>query len=377
MAKNNRPDVYKGRRKKLNVLGIVLSVLAVLIVALFVVFGAFQKYIVYENSGISIDMPILATQAPEGATDASGFEQVNAELEIGEPDYSDIESRVDEDMGSVKAIYVPTESVTAEGVTAYVNMLGSAGANGLVLDVKPVSGQLAWASTSQIANDYGTVGTTDLASLVSTLKKQDIYLVAQLSCCTDALMATRCPTAALTTQSGVPYSDSDGTWLDPYNSMTADYLVQLCTELADMGFDELLLKNLAMPQTDAALNYTVVLSSVPSPVSAVCGLAMDLTTQLANKDVLISAILDTQSLRSGLSAQSGQDISVFAKLFDRFYCAGDTVWRATVDRDSVDYWIYDGDLSLRFVPIFPFTGSQTEFSCWVYRVPEELMVSEQ
>ena len=33
MAKNNRPDVYKGRRKKLNVLGIVLSALAVLIVA--------------------------------------------------------------------------------------------------------------------------------------------------------------------------------------------------------------------------------------------------------------------------------------------------------------------------------------------------------
>ena len=74
------------------------------------------------------------------------------------------------------------------------------------------------------------------------IRDRDIYLVAQLSCCTDALMATRCPTAALTTQSGVPYSDSDGTWLDPYNSMTADYLVQLCTELADMGFDELLLK---------------------------------------------------------------------------------------------------------------------------------------
>ena len=44
---NNKPDVYKGRRKKLNVLGIVLSAVAVLIVALFVLFGAFQKYIVY------------------------------------------------------------------------------------------------------------------------------------------------------------------------------------------------------------------------------------------------------------------------------------------------------------------------------------------
>ena len=66
MAKNNnKPEVYKGRRKKLNVLGIVLSALAVLIVAVLVLFGAFQKYIVYQNSGISIDMPILRTPAPE------------------------------------------------------------------------------------------------------------------------------------------------------------------------------------------------------------------------------------------------------------------------------------------------------------------------
>ena len=55
---NNKPDVYKGRRKKLNVLGIVLSAVAVLIVALFVLFGAFQKYIVYSNNGISLELPI-------------------------------------------------------------------------------------------------------------------------------------------------------------------------------------------------------------------------------------------------------------------------------------------------------------------------------
>lgn len=67
MAKNNnKPEVYKGRRKKLNVLGIVLSALAVLIVAVLVLFGAFQKYIVYQNSGISIDMPILRTPGARG-----------------------------------------------------------------------------------------------------------------------------------------------------------------------------------------------------------------------------------------------------------------------------------------------------------------------
>lgn len=374
MAKNNnKPEVYKGRRKKLNVLGIVLSALAVLIVAVLVLFGAFQKYIVYQNSGISIDMPILRTPAPEDEqTDESGFAQVNAELEIRDADYSDIEEHVDEDMGSIRAVYVPPESVAAEGIGPYVSKLSSVGGNALVLDLKPVSGQLVWASSSKIAYDYGTAGTTDLASLVNSLKQQEIYLIAQLSCCTDELMVTRCPSAALTLPGGIPYKDEDGSWLDPYNSMTADYLTELCTELADMGFDELLLKNLAMPQTDATLAYTVQLSSVPNPVSAVCSLAIDLISQLESRDVLVSAILDTTSLRSGLSAQSGQDLSVFAKLFDRLCCSADTVWRATVDRDSVDYWMYEGDLSLRFVPIFPFADSGN-FSCWIYKVPEGML----
>lgn len=149
------------------------------------------------------------------------------------------------------------------------------------------------------------------------------------------------------------------------------YLTELCRELAGYGFDELLFKNLAMPQTDAALNYTVKLSSLPTPTSAVCGLAMDLTT--ANTDVLCSVILDTTSLRNGLSAQSGQNLSVFAKLFDRMYASAGTIWQATVDRSSVDYWMYDGDLALRFIPILGFQDTTGTFANWVYRVPEGML----
>ena len=49
----------------------------------------------------------------------------------------------------------------------------------------------------------------------------------------------------------------------------SEYLTGLCLELESYGFDELLLKNLAMPQTATPLNYTVTLSSMPSPTSAV------------------------------------------------------------------------------------------------------------
>ena len=165
MAKNNRPETYRGRRRKLNVLGIVLSAVAVLIVVLFVLFGSFQKYIVYGNNGISIELPILATP---GAAEDEGervFEQVNAELEITEPDYSDIESQVNEEMEALRAVFVPAESVSTEGVAPYVSKLKSIGGNALVLELKPASGQLVWASSVQLAADYGTAGSVDIGVL--------------------------------------------------------------------------------------------------------------------------------------------------------------------------------------------------------------------
>ena len=176
---------------------------------------------------------------------------------------------------------------------------------------------------------------------------------------------------ALTIPGNVPYSDSEGRWVDPYNSVVSEYLTGLCLELESYGFDELLLKNLAMPQTDTPLNYTVTLSSMPSPTSAVAGLAMDITAALAGSDILVSAILDTTSLRNGLSAQSGQDIEIFSKLFDRLCSSAGTVWQATVDRSSVDYWMYDGDLALRYVPILPFNTE--DFTSWIYRIPEGML----
>lgn len=371
MAKNNKPETYRGRRKKLNVLGIALSVAAVLIVVLFVLFGSFQKYIVYGNNGISIELPILATPGAQEEEGERVFEQVNAELEITEPDYSDIESQIDEDMEAIRAVFVPASAVTTDGITPYVSKMRTSGGNALVLEVKPTSGQLVWASTQELAVSYGTAGTTDLGALANTLKEEDIYLIAQLSCCTDDLFAQRCSSAALSLPGNLPYSDTEGYWLDPYNARVSEYLISLCRELEGYGFDELLLKNLAMPQTDAALVYTVTLSSTPTPVSAVCGLAMDITTALADTDTLVSAILDTTSLRNGLSAKSGQDLEIFSKLFDRLYSSAGTVWQGTVDRSSVDYWMYDGDIALRYVPILPYTTE--DFTCWVYRVPEGLL----
>ena len=54
-----------------------------------------------------------------------------------------------------------------------------------------------------------------MAGLVQSLKEQDIYLVAQVSCLVDDLMSERAATSALHLIDGSAYSDAQGGWMDP------------------------------------------------------------------------------------------------------------------------------------------------------------------
>ncbi len=377
MAGRRDPEVYRGRRHKLNVLGIVLGALVVLLLLTVVLFFGLQKYIVFDSSGISVVLPGAqgVSDGSDGNSDGTreALEEVEASITILEPDYSSLAATAGEGLSDMVAVYVPSTDVTLSGVGRYVNVMSQYGANALVLDVKPVSGQLVWASGSETAASYGTNGTTDLAQLVSALKQQNanIYLVAQLSCCLDTLLATRNPATALCVNTGAAYVDTEGAWLDPYNATVSQYIIELCEELIDMGFDELLLHSLCMPITDAAISYSVQLSSTPGPESAISSLAVTITNALDGYGVPVSAILDTTSLRSGLAAQSGQNLELFGKVFDRLCSATDSAWRSNVDLSLIDQYLELGNTAQRYVPIMEYVPEG--YSTCIVRVPESVL----
>lgn len=376
-GRRNGPEVYRGRRKKLNVLGIVVGALAVLLLLIVVLFFGLQKYIVFGHDGISVVLP--GSQATDSQEDGAAvgmeaeLEQVSAAISITEPDYSDVSARAGEGLSDFIGIYVPAEDVSLSGVGRYVDVMSNYNANALVLEVKPVSGQLVWASSSETAAGYGTNGTTNLAQLVAALRQQDsdIYLVAQVCCCIDGLLPTRNPATALTLSTGAAYTDSEGAWLDPYNSTVSQYIIELCEELIGMGFDEILLKSLSMPVTDAAIGYNVQLSSTPTAETAICGLAMEITNALSSYDVPISAILDTTSLRNGLESQSGQNLEVFGKLFDRLCSATDSAWRSNVDLSLIDEYLTLGDSAQRYLPIMSYVPEG--YTSCIVQVPESVL----
>ena len=376
MARSNGPEVYRGRRKRLNVLGVVFGALAALILLTVVLFFGLQKYIVFEHDGVRVALPGAAA-GEDGPlpNDETAPEQVNAVLEITDPDYSAVPATAGEGLADMAAVFVPAQDVSMSGVGRYMSVMSSYGANALVLEVKPVSGQLVWASSSPTAAAYSLNGTLDLEAMVAALRQQDeddeLYLVAQLSCCIDGLLAERCPSAALRFATGAAYADSEGAWLDPYSATVSAYLSELCSELAEMGFDELLLKSLSLPITEEAIGFSVELSSTPTPEAAVCGLAVELTNALEGYDIPVSAILDTTSLRSGLADKSGQNLELFGKVFDRLCSATDSAWLSGVDRDSIDQYLSLGSLETRYVPIMSYVPEG--FTSCIVRVPDGVL----
>ena len=376
MARSNGPEVYRGRRKRLNVLGVVFGALAALILLTVVLFFGLQKYIVFEHDGVRVALPGAAA-GEDGPlpNDETAPGQVNAVLEITDPDYSAVPAAAGEGLANMAAVFVPAQDVSMSGVGRYMSVMSSYGANALVLEVKPVSGQLVWASSSPTAAAYSLNGTLDLEAMVAALRQQDeddeLYLVAQLSCCIDGLLAERCPSAALRFATGAAYADSEGAWLDPSSSTVSAYLSELCSELAEMGFDELLLKSLSLPITEEAIGFSVELSSTPTPEAAVCGLAVELTNALEAYDIPVSAILDTTSLRSGLADKSGQNLELFGKVFDRLCSATDSAWLSGVDRDSIDQYLTLGSLETRYVPIMNYVPEG--FTSCIVRVPDGVL----
>lgn len=376
MARSNGPEVYRGRRKRLNVLGVVFGALAALILLTVVLFFGLQKYIVFEHDGVRVALPGAAA-GEDGPlpNDETAPEQVNAVLEITDPNYSAVPAAAGEGLADMAAVFVPAQDVSMSGVGRYMSVMSSYGANALVLEVKPVSGQLVWASSSPTAAAYSLNGSLDLEAMVAALRQQDeddeLYLVAQLSCCIDGLLAERCPSAALRFATGAAYADSEGAWLDPYSATVSAYLTELCSELAEMGFDELLLKSLSLPITEEAIGFSVELSSTPTPEAAVCGLAVELTNALEAYDIPVSAILDTTSLRSGLADKSGQNLELFGKVFDRLCSATDSAWLSGVDRDSIDQYLTLGSLETRYVPIMNYVPEG--FTSCIIRVPDGVL----
>jgi len=346
-------DIYKGRRKFRVPLTIFLSILAFLFLGSITLFYGLQRFVVYDQTGVTLQLPFSQTEQPvEETTNAvPTFQPIEVQVIYEDPDFSQVDLGGWEALETEQLRFVDYKTVTDPVALATAITAAAGDYSGVVLEVKSTLGQLAWASTCETALSYGTSGNTDLAAAVQSIHDQGLWAVAQISCCADRLLADRNWTVTLQTIAGTSYRDEQGiAWLDPYNRTVRNYIADLMEELSAMGFDEILLADLYHPVNDSGFTYSTTLQTAPNPVTAVCQMGRRLVENMEGTDTAVSVLLDETSLLNDTSASTGQDIDIFWRLFARLYCPA-VLGDASDNKVLAIEFMTQGEASTRFVPV--------------------------
>ena len=374
-----KQEFYKGRKKRRNYALIPFVIVLALIALIVVLFYSMQKYAVISKEGVTM---VLPGDTPEDTVvDSSGneiriFDRVETDLVFDPPDYSRIEATAGRDAKPLRAIYIAAEDINTDHLMEMAARLSSG--NALLLEMKPRAGALVWNSQATLAQRYGLYYQSaldlDMAKLIEDLRAYGdehdkyIYLVAQISCCVDNLLPIRTTDYTLRTEAGWDYSDDTGTYLDPYSADVRNYIVELCRELYDMGFDEVVLADVIHPvppsdSGNANFLYSAEMSTTPSPINAVCGFALYVANQLEDEKGLLSIYLDSARALVGAEESTGQNGVLFSKVYDRIYYRTDK-WTYTYNLQDMEGTITVGELHDRLVPVV--INYLPENSSWVY-----------
>ena len=351
-------EFYKGRRKRRNYAFIPFIALLALFSVMLVLFYGMQKYAVISKDGVKSELPILS-DGSAAAIDDEGhttrqFEPVSVPLNLDPPDFNYVKSSAGKNAPPVRGIFIPSVNVNPNKIIEYASRLVAG--NALVLEMKPRSGVCLWESQSQMATAYSLNQPTELTAampeMIATLKGQNIYLVAQISCCIDELLPTRTTAYCIHTETGLNYTDGLGTWLDPYNLDLRTWIAEMVQELYDLGFDEVVLADVCHPSLAEAvpLLYTREISTERSSVYAVCGLATGIADKLRDREKVLSIYCKTREALVRDDYTTGQNAVLFMQLYDRVYLETDK-FTYPYNVEDLESSVHVGSVYDRLVPV--------------------------
>lgn len=142
----------------------------------------------------------------------------------------------------VKGIYVTAPTAGTSNMQHLVDLVETTELNAMVIDIKDDHGKISYKMDSAMANEIGAVTNTvpDMEEFVKSLKEKNIYLIARIVAFKDPLLAEERQDLAVKNQDGTLYRDNNGEgWVNPYQTEVWDYLVEVATQAAAIGFDEI------------------------------------------------------------------------------------------------------------------------------------------
>ena len=231
-------DTYRGRSKlRMFLMGLIVVLLVVLAIAV-AAFFLLQKYIVYGDDGRAhLELP-FAQQTEAPPVGSGGGEDII--IVTPEP------SPTPAPEPALRAVQL-MRTALVDGTAA--DQVLAAGGNAAIFNMKADDGTLGYVSALPQAVSMGTsAGESGLNEAIQAVTDSQLYTIARVSCFKDNKAPRMNNSLAIRTNSGYNWQDPEGVrWLNVSNPEVRSYVVGVCQELAQLGFDEILLENACYP----------------------------------------------------------------------------------------------------------------------------------
>lgn len=141
----------------------------------------------------------------------------------------------------VKGIYVTSRAIM-DMREELIEIADTTEINAMVIDVKDDNGRITFKMDSEKAEEIGATTNTisDINNLLKILKEKEIYPIARIVAFKDPYLAEKRHDLAIKNKDGSLYRDNNGEcWINPYEKEVWDYLIEVSTKAAEVGFMEI------------------------------------------------------------------------------------------------------------------------------------------
>lgn len=313
-------DTYRGRTKLQTALTALIIILLVVLLIGVAAFFFLQRYMVYTDDGQAhLELPFLQreTPAPPVPTQDQPLVIVTPEpAQTSAPTPTPAPAEVP----AVAPVSLFRAAVTEGSAQRLVT---AAGGNAALLNMKANDGSLGYVSALPQAVSLTTSSADPaLNAQLGAVTGSELYTVARVSCFKDNLAPKVDNTLAIKTSSGYNWRDGeDARWMNPTVPAARQYVTGICAELAQMGFDEILLDNSGWPTTGHLEYIRVGEAYDPNDLTAAVETFYgEVREALKDKKALLGISVSAAALTGADS--SGQTAQLLGRYADRVYVLG-------------------------------------------------------
>lgn len=298
---------YRGRGPKWKIL---LAILLVLVIAVASSVIYLQQFLVYGADGSrQIRLP---WQTEEKAPPPDG----EGEAPENQPDV-DVVVQEPEDQGpkETAAFSLPAQALTQ---ALWQETEKPSGANAVAVRLKTSNGTVYFNAANAVSGAVETEMDT-AAALAAVTAQEGLHTIASVACLQDFKAANADVEGRGLKNTGgyIFYDGNNSLWLDPAKPGTREYVCALAKEIAELGFDELLLTDFSYP-TVGKINKIHYNTDVPL-ANNLDLLLSDLNTALESYDILLSVEVPEAVIAEGPDTVAGLDLNRLVSRVDRVY----------------------------------------------------------